>query len=547
MKDNLDRRDFFISFKHADKAYAEAIDAALRAEGFTTFYDPCDLKLGGNFPMWMDDAPMNSAQTLALYSPAYTEDTAVYSKAERYATWSQDPRSDKRKLIPVLLRETTFTPLMAMISRIEVVGKTPREAAAILVERLRDPNETKQRDHWRSHQPLPKIFAVVYRTNPNFTGRFEALESLATSLRQQTNAAVTAVAGMGGVGKTTLAAEYCHHFGGQYSGVWWIRAEQESVLLSDLKNLGQQLGLEEKQNVEEAAKDCLAYLANQTQPFLLVYDNAPNPDGVRKHLPHGAARCIITSRFTEFGDIAQVTHLDKWPDDVTRDYLLLRTGRNDVGGALRLAKTLEGLPLAAEQTAAFLKTRAGISFDDYTLEIARLIKEPRPEGAKGEYPDTVYAAFVKSLIALQTAQGGQTALDIVRLCAFLSPDGVDLALVTGPWGHNVFPDVFTDAIGDKFKREDALAALTSHSLLRREEGVAGDVLIFHRLLLAVVRDWMGKDARALWGGGAVELVENAFPRSPEVDTSVWPICARLIAHIVFFKDKFLLNMSRSGW
>lgn len=64
-------------------------------------------------------------------------------------------------------------------------------------------------------------------------------------MRQQTNAAVTAVAGMGGVGKTTLAAEYCRHFGGQYSGVCWIRAEQESVLLSDLKNLGQQLGLEE--------------------------------------------------------------------------------------------------------------------------------------------------------------------------------------------------------------------------------------------------------------------------------------------------------------
>lgn len=116
--------------------------------------------------------------------------------------------------------------------------------------------------------------------------------------------------------------------------------------------------------MEEAAKIVSPISPTKPNPFSL---STTNPDGVRKHLPHGAARCIITSRFTEFGDIAQVTHLDKWPDDVTRDYLLLRTGRNDVGGALRLAKTLEGLPLAAEQTAAFLKTRAGISFDDYTL------------------------------------------------------------------------------------------------------------------------------------------------------------------------------------
>jgi hypothetical protein len=536
MTDSLDHRDFFISFTRADKAYAEAIDAALRKDGFTTFYHPRDVRPGANFLIWMDNALFNSAQTLALYSPDYIEDTAVFSKAERYATLCQDPLSDNRKLIPVLLRETTFTPLTKTISRIEVAGKTPQEAARTIVARLHEPNETALRDHWRSHQPLPKIFAAAYGPNPNFTGRFEALESLALSLRQQTNAAVTAVAGMGGVGKTTLAAEYCHRFGSHYSGVWWIRAEQDSVLLSDLKDLGQKLDLEEKRNVEEAAKDCLDDLASKTQPFLLVYDNAPNPDSVRKHLPHGATRCIITSRFTEFGDIAQVTRLDKWPDEVTRDYLLSRTGRNDGAGALRLAKTLEGLPLATEQAAAFLKTRAGISFDDYIGEIERLIKEPRPEGAKGEYPDTVYGAFVKSLNALSTAHGSETALDILRLCAFLSPDGVDLSLLTGPWGRSVLPDVFTNAIGDKFKREDALAALISHSLLRREDGPAGDLLIFHRLLLAVVRDWMGKDARARWGGGSVGLVNIAFPAEPNRDPSVWPLCARLIPHIVFFRS-----------
>lgn len=537
MTDGLDRRDFFISFNQADEAYAKAIDAALRMDGFTTFYHPRDLKPGGNIPVWMDDALINSTQTLALYSPDYTKDTAVFSKAERYATWFQDPLNDKRKLIPVLLRETAFTPLMDMISRIEVVGTTPQEAAATVVARLHDPDETKQRDHWRSRQPLPKIFAAAYGTNPNFTGRFEALESLAISLRQQTNAAVTAVAGMGGVGKTTLAAEYCHRFGGQYSGVWWIRAEQESVVLSDLKDLGRKLGLPEKQNVEEAAKDCLDDLANKTHPFLLVYDNAPNPDSVRKHLPHGATRCIITSRFTEFSDIAQVIRLDKWPDEITRDYLLSRTGRNDAAGALRLAKTLDGLPLAAEQAAAFLKTRPGISFGDYIGEIGRLIKEPRPAGAKGEYPETVYAAFVKSLDALQITKEGETALDILRLCAFLSPDGVDLPLLTGPWGRNVLPNGFTDAMGDKFKREGSLAALISHSLVRREDGPAGHMLIFHRLLLAVVRDWMGKDARALWSSASMELVVEAFPRDPGDNTSVWPLCERLIAHIVFFKDQ----------
>jgi hypothetical protein len=543
MSESQDRRDFFISFNSADLAYAEAIDAALREASFTTYYHPRDLGPGGNIPMWMDDALMKSAQTLALYSPDYTKDKAVYSKAECYASWWQDPLSDKRKLIPILLRDTKFTPLMAMISRIEVVGKTPSEAAAHVVARLRDPKEAEQRDRWRTRQPLPRIFSAAYRPNPNFTGRFEALESLVKSLREGSNVAITAVAGMGGVGKTTLVAEYCHRFGGQYGGVWWIRAEQVSIILSDLRDLGQKLGLDAKQNIEEAARDCVAHLASQTRPWLLVYDNAPNPDSVRKYLPSGAVRCVITSRFTEFGDIAPVVRLDKWSNEVTRDYLLSRTGRNDEDGAFRLAAILAGLPLAAEQAAVFLSPRKGVSFDDYAADIARLIKQPRPPGAKGEYPDTVYGAFVKSLEAVKEMPRGETALDILRLCAFLSPVGVDLGLLTIPWGHEVLPAVFAKAMADKFPREDALAALDSLSLLRRDNGPMGEAIIFHNLLLAVARDWMGEPARSLWSGAALKLVNGAFPggaRGVKFDPSsnpfFWPFCARLIPHVASLRD-----------
>jgi hypothetical protein len=96
-------------------------------------------------------------------------------------------------------------------------------------------NDSVRRIQRRS--PLPKIFHVLYRPNPNFTGRFDALITLHESLRLKTHAAITAFAGMGGIGKTTLAAEYCHRFGSLYGGVWWIRAEQESVMLADLASV----------------------------------------------------------------------------------------------------------------------------------------------------------------------------------------------------------------------------------------------------------------------------------------------------------------------
>src|SRR5262249_34021997 len=72
------------------------------------------------------------------------------------------------------------------------------EAAARVLKRLKATDETAQRDASRLGSALPKIFQAAYRPNPNFTGRFEALDSLQRSLRTGTNAAVTAVAGMGG-------------------------------------------------------------------------------------------------------------------------------------------------------------------------------------------------------------------------------------------------------------------------------------------------------------------------------------------------------------
>lgn len=532
MAEATEQRDFFISFNGADLAYAEAIDAALKKAGFATYFHHVDLLPGGNIPKWMDDALMNSGQMLALYSPEYVADEAVYSESERYARFWQDSRGAKFKIIPIVLRDVKFTPLMGVYKRISARDMTPAQAALAVVFALKKPDEVQQREILHRVEPLPKIFNVLYRHNPNFTGRFDAMESLQKSLREG-NAAITAVAGMGGVGKTTLAAEYCHRFGGRYGGVWWVRAEQESVMLADLVALGHRLSLTTSGNIEADARAALENIAARSEPWLMIYDNAPNADVVSKWLPVGAVRCLITSRFTGFDGIAAVARLGQWSDEVTADYLLVRTAREDKAGALRLAHFLGGLPLAAEQAAVFLKDRRGISFDEYAKEIARLIKEGKPTGAKGDYPDTVYAAFVKSLETLDEMKGGRTALALLSLCAFLSPDGVDIALLLTDKGGNFLPSNFALALTDKFARGDALAALASLSLLRQEGAPTGPTLIFHRLLLEVTRDWMGADARAEWGDAAVQIVDYIFPGSdhPATNTSVWTLCARLTPHV----------------
>jgi hypothetical protein len=148
-----EQRDFFISFNGADEAYAKAISDALRAEGFTTFFHPDDLEFGGYIPKWMNDALLNSRRMLALCSPEYMDQGAIYSEAERYARVWQDTLGEKFKLVPVVLRDVDFPPLLAPYKRLIVTNTTPAQAAAAVVVALKKLGETKERVAARGVQP----------------------------------------------------------------------------------------------------------------------------------------------------------------------------------------------------------------------------------------------------------------------------------------------------------------------------------------------------------------------------------------------------------
>lgn len=526
MAEVKEQRDFFISFNSTDRAYAEAINDHLREAGFTTYFHPDDIQPGGNIPKWMNQALTHSSQMLALCTPNYLSSSSVYSEAEQYARFWQDARGAEFKLIPVELKKAEFPPLMSIYKRIDAKDLSPEQAAEAVISALRVTGKFEP-----SVQLASKIFNIPYPPNPNFVGRSEAMEFLERSLGSDSGA-ITAIVGLGGIGKTTLAAEYCHRTRDLYGGIWWARAEQEPILLADLTALARRLGLSHTGSAEADAQAALNHVSSQGKRWLIVYDNAQSADAIGRWLPTGNARCLVTSRFTDFNRFAAVIHLDQWSDDVTSRYLLANTRRDDEEGAANLAHVLGGLPLAAEQAVMFLKNRQGITFSQYAEDIAGSIKRERSTGAQGYYPDTVFAAFVKSLHEISKRKDGETALDLLRLCVFLSPDGVDLELLTHGESTDELPANFSRAMADPFVREDVLAVLAAYSLLHRKDGPVGPILIFHRLVLAVARDWMGLDASQLWGSTAIRLVNRAFPKESDLRNPLsWPQCARLLPHI----------------
>lgn len=104
-------------------------------------------------------------------------------------------------------------------------------------------------------EPQQHLYEVPYSRNPRFCGRDDILSTLHQSLvkniaigprpssRTMGQLSSCIIYGMGGVGKTHTAIEYTYRYRGSYDFIFWIRAENESVLLDSMTKLSSDLNL----------------------------------------------------------------------------------------------------------------------------------------------------------------------------------------------------------------------------------------------------------------------------------------------------------------
>ena len=76
---------------------------------------------------------------------------------------------------------------------------------------------------------LPPLWNVPARS-ALFTGRDDLIVRLRAQLLHEKRFVVSALHGLGGVGKTMLAVEYAHRFAGDYRLVWWVNAEEPTLI-----------------------------------------------------------------------------------------------------------------------------------------------------------------------------------------------------------------------------------------------------------------------------------------------------------------------------
>jgi hypothetical protein len=309
----------FISYNRADRDWAEWIAGAIDRGGYKPIIQAWDFRPGQNFVLRMQQATTEADITIAVLSEAYLK--AEFTQPEWAAAFAQDPTGEKRQLIPVRVTQCTLQGLLKPIIYVDLVNLGEEDAEHALLDGLKPsgkpaqppPFPAKRAEPSISTAPFPPSLARLHGV-PDLPPHYLPREANLVDLKQKLldgggNMGITGqssaigLQGMGGIGKTVLAAALAHDSEIRQTfldGVYWLTIGQKPSLL-DLQNrlLRQLTSSSETLITEQEAKDALRE-ALEGRSALLVLDDVWNVDHAAAFaVTAPPARLLVTTRNSE--------------------------------------------------------------------------------------------------------------------------------------------------------------------------------------------------------------------------------------------------------
>ncbi|MGG6264518.1 tetratricopeptide repeat protein [Leptolyngbya sp. AN03gr2] len=491
------KKDFFVSYNQNDRRIAEWIAWVLEEEGYSTVIQAWDFGAGGNFVLDMQQAAIDAERTIAVLSRNSLKSEFV--QAEWAAAFKRDPSGKERRLMPIRVGDCQPLGLWAQIVYVDLVGKEKEEAKELIrcaavaaVKKVRGKPSQEPEYVLSSHKPEPiyppSIAQNLPRINDVFVGRELDLEELHQKLQTGRATAISAIAGMGGIGKTELAAQYAvqHRDLGTYpGGICWLKGREE--LGTQIVGFGRsRLHLSIPEEVELSEQVHLCWAQWRAEESLIVFDDVQEYVEIEPFLPPQRShfKVLLTTR-SRFGSPVQNHEIKVLSEAASLNLLRAIVSDERIDQDLETAKQvcewLGYLPLGLELVGRYLARRKGTSIVKLweRLQAQKLAAKALLEAEPGMTASLgVTAAFELSWQELD--------LKAQQLAALLSL----FALAEIPWSlvQACLPEADEEELEDL--REEQLVNL---SLLSFEGGENYQLHQLLREFFAVKRSQMPED------------------------------------------------------
>jgi tetratricopeptide (TPR) repeat protein len=341
------------------------------------------------------------------------------------------------------------------------------------------------------------------------------------------------LSGLGGVGKTQLAAHYARRAWQTRSVdlLIWVTATSREAVVATYAQAAAEIdpAAARLPEADRRAAWLLTWLQNTERPWLIILDDLADPAHLNALWPPGsnpAGRTLVTTRRR---DAALATtrrgliDVGLFTPDEAHHYLadkladLTSHEPATLDEANELAADLGHLPLALAQAAAYIIDR-NLNCASYRQRYAdqrRHLPQVLPDVLPDDHHATVAAIWALSIDAANQLAPAGLARPALQLASMLDSNGIPAAVFTTTAALAYLADTRGEGSVDADDARDAISCLHRLSLLTYNPTDTSRSVRVHSLVQRATREQLTHDQTAAAARAAADALLQTWPDIPE--------------------------------
>lgn len=366
--------------------------------------------------------------------PIILNDAKIFDPAERleYVEYWAQKAKDLSDRMTNLSSQANLGGIRNDLDNYESYRKYISELTSILIDMYSPPPELHDQDNYdmlfleiqkyinskldgpKQKPPHQRPFRIPFNRNVIFTNRTKEIEGLAKILlRPDTDSQLTRAAvitGIGGIGKTQLAVEFCYKYGEQFEGVHWINAALD--IEAEISERGREMGISVS---TDDVQEQLIHTINtwkKSPNRLVILDNVEESDELRRWLNElRGLSVLVTSKRPSWGADLEMNNCPIDELSLNESVTLLQKlsprlkDESNKESLEEIAERLGKLPLALDLAGRYLAVKDNLTPQKYLqmldkaeniLKHASLNEDFANDGSPTQHEPSLDATFMIS-------------------------------------------------------------------------------------------------------------------------------------------------------